>query len=404
MIPNNFRWGITASSVSAEGVSPQADWSSWESRGKAPRSESGAGFANEYTNDLGLAANIGLTDFRLTLEWARIEPKPGVIDLGVIDHYREILTTAKTVGLSSWATMHSTSLPGWFSKDERGFQDSTSRSRYWARHVDRTAEQFEDLVSGWAPIEDPIGWALRGFLLGTRPPGHTRVELTREAIKGIVEATFEAWRLLGSGRQPVMAVLGLPSVMPIDEGARPAARLWESVLWDTWLKALGDGEFVLPWETPVERPEIEGLVDIIGIVADHPIGINSQGEFRRYPSQGRIDGSGFCPLPEELGMTIRRVNNSLPAQDLVVASTGVATDDDDWRDELLNATINQVEWAITDGIPLRGLFYDSWIDGYEWNRGFETPRGLLTRERQLKPSGHNFSHRIAQYYENETFS
>jgi len=331
-LPEGFRWGATASSVSADGVAPTADWSTWERDGLVPRSGAGGGFTSDYADDLDLAARIGLTDVRVTVEWARVEPRPGVVDSGVVDHYREVLGAAGEAGLDTWVTLHHTSLPGWFAEDERGFRDASSRTRFWARHVDRTAEQFDDLAAGWAPIEDPIGWALRGFLLGARPPGRRDPERAREAVEGIVEAAFDAWRLLSSGRQPVMAVLGLPNVVPVDAEARPEARLWESVLWDTWLRALGDGEFALPWKAAVDRPDLQHVVDLVGVVADHPVGIDQHGAFHPYPADGRTDGSGFCPVPEELGVVLRRVHEVLPDNDLVVAATGVGTTDDEVDD------------------------------------------------------------------------
>jgi beta-glucosidase len=384
-LPEDFRWGATSSSVSADGVAPTADWSTWERDGLAPRSGAGGGFTSDYADDLELAARIGLTDIRITVEWARIEPRPGVVDSGVVDHYREVLGAAVEAGLRPWVTLHHTSLPGWFAEDERGFRDASSRTRFWSRHVDRTAEQFDDLAAGWAPIEDPIG---------TRPPGRRDPERAREVVEGVVEAAFDAWRLLSSGRQPVMAVFGMPSVVPVDAEARKEARLWESVLWDTWLRALGDGEFSLPWKATVDRPALQGVVGLVGIVADHPVGIDRHGDFHPYPDDGRTDGSGFCPVPEELGVVLRRVHEALPDHDLVVAATGVGTSDDDWRDELLTATVDQVESAVADGVPVTGLFHDSLIDGYEWTRGFDAPRGLVTRDRRLKESGRNLSQRI----------
>ena len=36
---------------------------------------------------------------------------------------------------------------------------------------------------------------------------------------------------------------------------------------------------------------------------------------------------------------------------------------------------------VADGVPLRGYFHETGIDGYEWVHGFAAPRGLLTRDR-----------------------
>jgi beta-glucosidase len=47
------------------------------------------------------------------------------------------------------------------------------------------------------------------------------------------------------------------------------------------------------------------------------------------------------------------------------------------------------------GIDVRGYFHDTGIDAYEWNHGFDAPRGLIARDRTIKPSGHWLRDRIA---------
>ena len=67
-LPDDFRWGVTDSSLSAEGVAPAADWSRWERDGRVPVSGDGAGFASDYEYDLRLAAALGFLDVRITIE------------------------------------------------------------------------------------------------------------------------------------------------------------------------------------------------------------------------------------------------------------------------------------------------------------------------------------------------
>ena len=71
---------------------------------------------------------------------------------------------------------------------------------------------------------------------------------------------------------------------------------------------------------------------------------------------------------------------------MVVASNGVATTDDSWREELLRSTIAVLADVRNAGVDLRGYLYDTAIDGYEWNHGFAAPRGLIARDRTIKPS------------------
>ncbi len=413
-LPADFLWGVTDSSLSVEGVAPAADWSRWERDERVPPSGDGAGFASDHVDDLRLAAALGFTDIRVTVEWARLEPRPGVVDADSLDRTREVLTAARGAGLRPWITLVHGTLPGWFADDERGFAEPASRSGWWSRHVDRTAEALEDLTAGWVPIEDPIGSAVRGHLLGVRPPGRTDPEVARAAVEGALEATFEAWRLLRSGDAPVMGVFSAPPLFATDpstdggrdqvgqqarERAREHALHWERVLWDPWLRALSDGEVAWPWRAPVDRPDLAGAFDLVGLVGDHPVAVDAAGTPGPYPSGARVDATQSAPLPEEVGVMLRRVHDRLDGRDLVVAGWGVSTTDDDWRDELLRDVVAQVESAANDGVPVVGLFHDALLDGYAtagWGTvpGFAGPRGLVTRDRRLKESGRWLSERI----------
>ena len=78
---------------------------------------------------------------------------------------------------------------------------------------------------------------------------------------------------------------------------------------------------------------------------------------------------------------------------MVVAAHGVATDDDDWRDTLLDASLAVV--ADAEAAGLRGYFHDSAVDGYEWAMGFSAPRGLIGRDRVIKPSAQRLAAAIS---------
>src|SRR5689334_13818817 len=169
--PADFWWGTAASSTQAEGAAPASTWARWEDLGKAPRSGEGNGFATNYRNDFPMYASYGLTHHRLSIEWARIEPRPGARDRQAIEHYTDLLTAARDSGVDIWACLHHFTLPGWFAEDEGGFLDDRARTYFWPRHVDFMAETFGDLVFGWKPINEPIAYAFGGWAMGEIPPG-----------------------------------------------------------------------------------------------------------------------------------------------------------------------------------------------------------------------------------------
>lgn len=73
-------------------AAPASDWWDWERAGHAPLSGDGNGFGTRYAEDFSLLASLGLTHHRLSLEWARLEPEPGVHDAEFIRYYRDVLT------------------------------------------------------------------------------------------------------------------------------------------------------------------------------------------------------------------------------------------------------------------------------------------------------------------------
>ncbi len=385
-----FLWGVSASSVSAEGVAPAADWSLWERDGRAPRSGDGAGLAADFRDDFAQLGGLGLNSLRLTVEWARVEPAAGRPDSDALDRYSDIVDAAREQGLAVWITLQHTSLPGWYVDDEGGHTDGAARHRWWGGHVDRMAEAFDGRAAGWCPIDDPIGWAVRGHGLGTRPPGRRSAEAVAEAAEGAMLALHEACRLLESGPQPVMAVFGAPTVHAAanerehSDAAASQARRWDDLLWGTWTRALREGAVEVPGRAPVPAPHFERGPALVGLNHDHPVGVTETGALAGWPASARRSAAGFAPEPAELGEALYRAIDAVPGRGVVIAAHGVPTEDDDWRDTLLDATMALVADARNSG--LRGYFHDSAVDGYEWALGFNGPRGLISRSRAIKPS------------------
>lgn len=359
-------------------------------------SHDGAGLGVDFADDFRLFAEMGLTDVRFTVEWARIEPAPGKIDSGAIDRYTDMVRAARDAGLAPWITLHSTTLPGWFNEDEHGFRDNKMITRHWMPHVDRCADAFGTVAEGFTPIDDPVGWALRAYHLGNRPPGLTNPILLRDAVAGALKADHQAAQLLAGFGLTTMAVRGVPTIFSLDPAAKPHVNWWASFLFDTWINALGSGELAVPNRRVEMHEAWTEDFDLVGLSFDHPIALDGTGALSPYPRTARRSDTGFAPLPEELAVLLERVSERLPERDLVIAANGVSTKDDEWREQLLRETIDNVEAMADGGVRLRGYFHDTGIDGYEFRSGFETQRGLVNRDRTVKESGNWLSSIIRQ--------
>ena len=77
--------------------------------------------------------------------------------------------------------------------------------------------------------------------------------------------------------------------------------------------------------------------------------------------------------------------------DIYVTENGVTTDDDRRRIEFIQRAIWGVKRCMEDDIPVKGYFYWSFIDNYEWQKAYSLRYGLVavdrtTQIRTPKPS------------------
>ena len=99
---------------------------------------------------------------------------------------------------------------------------------------------------------------------------------------------------------------------------------------------------------------------------------------------------GYLFQPEALGDVIRRAveMTGLP---VFVTENGLATDDDAQRIEFIARALASLESCLRDGLDVRGYFYWSLFDNFEWVFGYGPRFGLVavdraSQERSLKPS------------------
>jgi beta-glucosidase len=398
--PDGFWWGTGNSSNQCEGAAPASDWLRWEQAGRAPSSGDGNGFAARHAEDFALLKEVGLGHFRISIEWARVEPREGEHDRAEIERYRAMLQTAKDLGLHIWVCAHHFSLPRWVS-DAGGFLDPHIATKAWPRHIAFLADTFGDLVYGWKPINEPWAYASISYLIGTFPPGKTDVALTGAALQAVHLANFEAARIL-RGDGPVSTVHALSPCYPASDATDDieAAAFVDELIYGCWIRAITEGEFRLP-ELPgghriegVKDPSFTEAFDVIGFsyysastYAAAPELASLGGVLPgNYPPDGEVGMMGYVAWPDGLQANLRRLHRDLPGRDLLISEYGIGTLDDRERQRYLRDGVRIAKQALDDGVRLRGFFHWTGVDNYEWLEGFTAPFGLIDRDRTPRPS------------------
>ena len=99
--PAGFRWGAATSAHQTEGGNVNSDWWKIEQFPGIGLEHSGDAVDSyhRYEEDMRLLADAGFNSYRFSIEWARIEPLPGVFSRAELAHYRRMIETAQRLGL-----------------------------------------------------------------------------------------------------------------------------------------------------------------------------------------------------------------------------------------------------------------------------------------------------------------
>jgi beta-glucosidase len=106
---DDFVWGTATAAHQVEGNNTHSDfWLLENTPDTVFREPSGDACdqLHRYPEDIAMLADLGFGSYRLSLEWARIEPEEGLFSVAALDHYRRVLATCHEHGLSPCVTFH----------------------------------------------------------------------------------------------------------------------------------------------------------------------------------------------------------------------------------------------------------------------------------------------------------
>ena len=124
-----FLIGVATSGYQSEGgyngpAEPHNNWGACEQSGRVERTGRAVDFWNRYRGDFALARGMGLNAFRLSIEWARVQPSftnaPGpapTFDGVAVDAYADRVAACREAGLEPVLTLQHFTHPAWLGVD-----------------------------------------------------------------------------------------------------------------------------------------------------------------------------------------------------------------------------------------------------------------------------------------------
>lgn len=385
VFPEGFLWGTSTSAYQIEG-GIENDWSEWEKKrveNKKFKSKklnpadyicgNGCDSYNRYKEDLDLAVSLNTNSIRIGIEWARIQPKKDVWDVDAINHYREVLQEAKKRNLKTVVTLWHWTNPVWLAKE--GGWTKKSAVEYYLKYVDLIIENLGGYIDFWVTLNEPMIHIFNGYIRGNFPPAKRNIFKARKVLNNLVTAHKGAYKKIHNFF-PNANVSITALVNCFD--AKIEWFLPEKIIANI---------FHYYWNHKFLN-NIKNHLDYIGLDYYFHDRIVWYPPFRKNLNLKTTD-MGWEIYPEGIYKVLKYLNTY--NKPIYILENGIADKEDKQRAQFIKDHLYYVNKAIADGIDVRGYFYWSLLDNFEWAEGWSPKFGLFevnreTFERKKRPS------------------
>ncbi|MGA2110760.1 MAG: glycoside hydrolase family 1 protein [Anaerolineales bacterium] len=401
--PPGFLWGTATSSHQVEGNNKGNDWWDWEQHPGHISEGDRSGLAcdwwgGRWAEDLDRAAEGAQNTHRLSVEWSRIEPRPGIWDEQALAQYREIVAGMAQRSLRPMVTLHHFTNPRWLA-EQGGWENEEVILRFEA-FARKVAAALAGQVDLWCTLNEPNVYVFEAYLEGLFPPGKQDPGAAFRVMGNMVRAHARAYRAiheLAPGSQVGVAhhFRGIQpdSASPLDH---LVARLQSRLFNEAFPRALWSGRLpLLLGEQAI--PEARGTQDFFGLnyyTTDRvAFDLRRPGEFfgrRFFPPRAELSPGGFIAnVPDGFSAALRWASRfGLP---VLVTENGVEDGEDRLRPKYLCQHLQKLWQALNSNFPIRGYWHWTLVDNFEWERGWTQRFGLWalnpqTQQRTARPS------------------
>jgi len=436
--PPDFLWGVATAAYQIEGAAAEGGRgpSIWDTFSHTPglthRGDTGDIACDHYHRlgaDLDLIASLGLTAYRFSLSWSRLQPSGrGPLNPEGVAFYRRMLTGLAERGIGPFVTLYHWDLPQPL-EDLGGWPERETALRF-EEFTARVADALGDLAQDWITLNEPWCSAFLGYGYGAHAPGRRDLRLATAAAHHLNLAHGLALRALRSAL-PGARVGVTDIVTDIVAGEGPddaaAADRLDAVSNRVFLDPVYRGEYGAGVHALLDPHGLADLihdgdlalisapVDFVGLnhyqrviaTADPaaPFGV------RETPAQPATTSFGWSVIPDSLHAVLLRISREYSGLPVYITESGASFDDyvdpeggvdDTERVAYLAGYFAAASRAIASGVDLRGYFVWSLLDNFEWAEGYSKRFGIVyvdyrTQERIPKLSARWYRDLVSQH-------
>ncbi len=423
--PEGFVWGAATAAYQIEGAvhDDGRGPSIWDTFSRTPgRVHAGhtgdvaCDHYHRYAEDVALMAELGLSAYRFSVAWPRIQPDgTGPANPRGLDFYDRLVDEVRGRGIDPIVTLYHWDLPQ--ALEDRGGWTARETAERFAEYASAVHARLGDRVDTWTTLNEPWCSAYLGYGSGVHAPGRrdpgaafTAVHhlLLGHGLAGLAlraagvrtlgitlnpAAVFPADATSAADAEAVRLVDGLQNRIffdPLLRGGYPADVL-DHIARHTDLDHLRDGD-----EKIIATP-----IDLLGInyyaptyVAARPGAAGGGGAYpgtediEFLPPVGPVTDMGWLIEPTGLTRLLERISRDYPGVPLMITENGAAFADqvhrsaadrvpDPDRISYLDGHLRAAHEAISRGVDLRGYLVWSLLDNFEWAEGYRKRFGII---------------------------
>jgi beta-glucosidase len=393
--PDGFLWGAATAGHQVEGGNVNADlWPmEWapDSSFNEPSGDT-CDHYHRYPEDIAMLAELGLTAYRFSLEWSRLEPEPGFYSRAALDHYQRMIESCLQQNVTPVVTYNHFTVPRWMAG--RGGWSAPDAPARFADYASRITEHVGDLLSWVCTLNEPNLMAMMrstGVLAmgaGDRAQAPGVIQSEQGGVGGFDPSRYRMGIVAADVEQ--MATAHRLAVQAIKAAAATAMTGWTLALVDFQPAENGEER----WREARRVAQTDWLAvsaddDFVGVQTYSRARIGPDGQLPP-PDGSATMQTGWEVYPEALGHTIRLAAEHAGVP-VLVTENGMATDDDEARIAYTRIALEGLARCIADGIDVRGYLHWTLLDNFEWNAGFSKTFSLIAVDREdfmrmVKPS------------------
>jgi beta-glucosidase len=411
-LPPGFRFGTATAAYQVEGAVEEdgrgrSIWDTFTAEpGRVVDGSSGAVACDHYhrvEEDVALMHRLGTTGYRFSVSWPRVQPDGrGPVNKRGLDFYDRLVDRLLAAGQQPMVTLYHWDLPQAL-EDDGGWLNRDTAARF-GEYADHVGALLADRVEHWVPVNEPNVVTLMGYGTGVHAPGKALlVDALPVAHHLLLGHGLASIALRGRGATSVGCANNHSPIWPAsdDDADVGASKLFDA-LWNAlYYEPMLLGRYpvdLAPLLEEVVRPgdlaTIRQPLDFYGVNYYMPLRVAAASEESDVPFETTevvgypMTDFGWPVVPDALRewliMFRARYRAALPPIMITESGCSYATGpdadgvvDDQARIDYLAAHLRAVEQAVARGVDVRGFYYWSLMDNFEWAEGYTQRFGLV---------------------------